>query len=172
MISRSVKEVMGEEIGNRVELLVTEVIASGKKQVMSYSVPIAGQTLWFEAVVSKRDEKSVVAMIRNMTDRKQMERQLEEERARQVAASRLASLGEMAGGVAPEINNPLAIIAGYAGRLMDALNAEPFFTTKPVGSGTGLGLSIAASIVREHGGDIFLVPNSSQTRFVIRLPTV
>ena len=38
-----------------------------------------------------------------------------------VHSSRLASLGEMSGGVAHEINNPLAIISGYSERLLEQL---------------------------------------------------
>ncbi|SMF56387.1 hybrid sensor histidine kinase/response regulator [Pseudobacteriovorax antillogorgiicola] len=43
---------------------------------------------------------------------------LDEERALRIQASKLAALGEMAGGIAHEINNPLGIIAGNASRLM------------------------------------------------------
>lgn len=262
--------------------------------------------------------KTLVGVIRDITERRQMERQLEEQRSRQVAASRLASLGEMAGGMAHEINNPLAIISGYASKVRDLVGSlptsemneeaikaharaieianrieattlriasivkglraisrdgsqdekelvnakiiidetlslciehfrnegitleceiyddlpvrcrrvqisqvilnlltnsffavsnqnrklirilakresgmvelavedsgpgvpleirekifEPFFTTKPVGKGTGLGLSIAASLVRDHGGDIILDEGAPCTRFVMRLP--
>lgn len=68
-------------------------------------------------------EIGVIGIIRDITDRVQMEKQLEDQRARQIAASRLASLGEMAGGMAHEINNPLAIILAYATRLGDLLES-------------------------------------------------
>ncbi len=262
---------------------------------------------------------TLIGVLRDITERRQMERQLDEQRTRQVAASRLASLGEMAGGMAHEINNPLAIISGYASRVRDLIDGlqvsnsnddhkaknraieiasrieattlriativkglksiardgsqdekelvdaisvidetlglcvenfknegvtmetdlkanlpimcrrvqisqvllnlltnaffavglqdggkkiiritasragevvqiaiedsgpgvpqhakekifEPFYTTKPVGKGTGLGLSIAASLVRDHGGTIFLDEESPRTRFVLNLP--
>ena len=54
---------------------------------------------------------------------------LDEERAMRIEASKLASLGEMAGGIAHEINNPLGIISGNANRLIklsqkDQCNSE------------------------------------------------
>lgn len=66
-------------------------------------------------------EIGVIGVIRDITERQNMEKQLEEQRTRQIAASRLASLGEMAGGMAHEINNPLAIISAYATRLGEVL---------------------------------------------------
>lgn len=48
----------------------------------------------------------------------------------------------------------------------------PFFTTKDVGKGTGLGLSISHKIIKCHGGELYLHPESTFTTFVIRLPMI
>lgn len=47
---------------------------------------------------------------------------------------------------------------------------EPFFTTKEPGKGTGLGLSITSSLVRSHGGEIYIDFEAPNTTFVVRLP--
>ncbi len=49
---------------------------------------------------------------------------------------------------------------------------NPFFTTKEVGKGTGLGLSISQGIMKSHDGELFICPNSLQTKFVMRLPII
>ena len=55
--------------------------------------------------------------IRDISDRKLAEQAINLQREKLVAASKLSSLGEMAGGVAHEVNNPLAIIIGQACRI-------------------------------------------------------
>lgn len=48
---------------------------------------------------------------------------------------------------------------------------KPFFTTKP--TGTGLGLSIAYGIIKEHGGEIFLISSEGKgCSYMIDLPAV
>lgn len=48
-----------------------------------------------------------------ITDSRRQSEELELERQKSIQASKLASLGEMAAGIAHEVNNPLSIIAGY-----------------------------------------------------------
>ena len=58
---------------------------------------------------------------------------------------------------------------GVPGEIQEKI-MEPFFTTKDVNQGTGLGLSISKSIMREHKGELNLLPEEANTTFLIRFP--
>lgn len=58
-----------------------------------------------------------VGIVVDETERRAHGAMLERERLRAIEASKMASLGEMAGGIAHEINNPLAIIVGNASHI-------------------------------------------------------
>lgn len=65
------------------------------------------------------------------------------------------------------IDSGKGIPSEIAGQIM-----APFFTTKEVGLGTGLGLSISQSIIREHGGRLWLDNLANNTTFIFELPLV
>jgi PAS domain S-box-containing protein len=58
-----------------------------------------------------------VAHVQDLTERKRVEQELEASRAQMVSSSRLSALGMMAGGIAHEINNPLAVIHASAANI-------------------------------------------------------
>ena len=65
---------------------------------------------------------------KDITERKESERLVVDQQLRIVAASKMSTLGEMAGGIAHEINNPLAIIHGRAEQLREMIetgNSSP-----------------------------------------------
>jgi PAS domain S-box-containing protein len=82
-----------------------------------------GHTIYvlLSIAVVERDEAGrpvhLVAHVQDLTDRKRAEQELEASRAQMVFSSRLSALGMMAGGIAHEINNPLAVIHASAGNI-------------------------------------------------------
>ena len=84
-------------------------------------VTLRGRPIWGSvSAVVKHDREGKPyfdGIIEDITSRVEAERLLSEQRVRMIENARLASLGVMAGGIAHEINNPLAVIAGCAERL-------------------------------------------------------
>ncbi|MEK2690626.1 ATP-binding protein [Bdellovibrio sp. GT3] len=60
----------------------------------------------------------------DITQRRERERLLKEREEKVMVSSRLASLGEMAAGIAHEINNPLAVMGGYMSVIRKSLNSK------------------------------------------------
>lgn len=70
---------------------------------------------------SLENEQNIVLAALDIQTEKEMNVAIEEEKIKQINSSRLASLGELAGGIAHEINNPLAIIMGNTDYLLKKL---------------------------------------------------
>jgi PAS domain S-box-containing protein len=70
------------------------------------------------------NERIIQACIRDISEKKEVEKALVSQREKLVAAAKMSSLGEMAGGIAHEINNPLAIIIGKTTQMKRRLKAE------------------------------------------------
>lgn len=77
-----------------------------------------GSTYWvYSNIIPLRNHETgkideFISIRFNITHEKRLENELENEQAKNVHMGRLAALGEMAGSVAHEINNPVAVIIG------------------------------------------------------------
>lgn len=63
------------------------------------------------------DNKNAVLVSIDITEVKKMEEKIKDEQERSQASAKLASFGEMAAGIAHEINNPMSVISGMIGVL-------------------------------------------------------
>ena len=139
--NNSFSEIVGKELneyhGLRDEDVFTSTLAETLKKsdrdVLRTNVPSEVEEELFNSkgkrwtVLSKRipfhfqnGQKVLISIMRDFSERKRLETELQVSKARQEEASRLATLGETAGGIAHEINNPLNVLVGVA-ELMKAI---------------------------------------------------
>ena len=69
--------------------------------------------------VEYKQKRATLASFMDITERKQMEAEKKELEQQAQVASRLATVGEMASGIAHEINNPLTAVIGYADLVLE-----------------------------------------------------
>lgn len=86
-----------------------ELFGSGQRreQELELSLPGGGARLMLVSATPLPDSGEVLAILRDITRRRALERQL-------VHAEKLSSVGILAAGVAHEIGNPLSAVSGYA----------------------------------------------------------
>jgi two-component system, LuxR family, sensor histidine kinase DctS len=106
---------------NKGELLFTqqEIVDSpaGRRIVDTWKVPVR---------TTSDKPPLLLGISLDTTERSELEKQLEWEHAKRIESSRLASLGEMAAGIAHEINNPLAIIHAISSRMKQKVQSADF----------------------------------------------
>jgi two-component system NtrC family sensor kinase len=105
-----------EESASRQFTAIDEVFATGESRQIVYSLNINNSEIWvstgYSLIAGKSGaSSSVLGISRDVTERKRREDQM-------YHTEKLASLGTLAAGVAHEINNPLAIILGFADMLL------------------------------------------------------
>ncbi len=75
---------------------------------------------------SRGEPLRMTGLVWDVTEKAYAIKKLEQERAKVIANSKMASLGEMASGIAHEINNPLTIILNRANLLKERIRANAF----------------------------------------------
>lgn len=85
--------------------------SSEERRTLEMELPTPKGTLYFLTTYQKyQDKENVMVVSIDVTEQKNLQRQYEETRSKALNSARLSALGEMAGGMAHEINNPLMII--------------------------------------------------------------
>lgn len=86
---------------------------------------VEGRDRWTIRNCRRNVDNGVVFVSTEITELVQARKKLREQEAKAHFSAKLASLGEMAAGIAHEINNPLAIIQGSASVMQKLVDIEP-----------------------------------------------
>ena len=125
MIGQNISMMMPEPFRSEHDQYVSHYMKSGEAKIIGIGREVTGlrkdaTTFPMDLAVSEfrlGGERMFTGIVRNITDRKRLEEQL-------IQSSKLASLGELVGGIAHEINNPASIILMRAASLMREAKEE------------------------------------------------
>jgi PAS domain S-box-containing protein len=92
-VGENIRNILPTEEAQRRLAASTTALQTGKIQVYEFPLCVQGQHLWQEARVMPLDVDEVLVVIRDLTQRKQMEESLRQSEARLAMAQRVAQMG-------------------------------------------------------------------------------
>ena len=138
VVERYQKRQRGEEVPEQYEIEVVATNGEVRKVEINASVLRSG------------DKIETICQMRDVTEKEKISKELEEQQSKVIQASKFSTLGEMASGIAHEINNPLTIILGFTTKLSRLAENESLDkdTAKKIGSKINEMITRIAKIIK------------------------
>lgn len=113
-------ELLGQDLVEPLPLTAAE-----QRMIHLATMPFVFATVFmFSGYFYLNSQKSETKLRRTIVDLRTSQKLIEEQQTMLVASSRLSAIGELAGSIAHEINNPLGIVKGYSEQLIKLLKRE------------------------------------------------
>lgn len=128
---KHIRHVIGETLYEK-NLPYLLGVLNGETQSFTRDIPVASgdirhtQADYLPVFDEKNEVKGFYVLVTDVTQLKKIEKEKEELYQRLIQNSKMIVLGEMAGGIAHEINNPLSIISMNANILTEMLEQDSY----------------------------------------------
>lgn len=113
-LGRRISDVLPDPPASQLADAVAEVFHSGAARVVEYRLPTVQGEGTYEARLWPFPGQQVLAMVRDVTERKRNENAARQSQAQLAHVLRVTTMGEMASGLAHELNQPLQAIVNFA----------------------------------------------------------
>ncbi|MCE3009848.1 MAG: ATP-binding protein [Proteobacteria bacterium] len=122
LIGKSITQVLPSEISEKAIYFLELAKKTRVATEFEFSLKLEGKTYYLRArsqciFLNDSEARGFLVLISDVTEQTQLRMELEVKRSQMIQSAKLSSLGEMAAGIAHEINNPLAIISAQAERM-------------------------------------------------------
>lgn len=143
VLGRCVYPLVAREHQEAFQALVEAALAGASGKLEFQLTSLKGTRRWMETTIvplrqGGRQRQAALAITRDITDRKQAEQEIrrllheaeahqrewQEKQEQLIQAGKLATLGELAAGIAHELNNPLNNIGLFLGNVLDVLHGR------------------------------------------------
>ena len=111
LIGKKVQKILPKKIGIKFYECIKDSIDENKVKSLEYFLEMKGKNIWFEARFTPKTSNSVLAIVRDISEKKEIEKAL-------IRVEKLESIGTLAGGIAHDFNN---VLTGLYGNISLAL---------------------------------------------------
>jgi PAS domain S-box-containing protein len=109
-LGRHMREVLPPALATLFEDAIATLKAEDRPVLVEYTLPMPDGDRYFEARMVTCDKDRVLAVVRDITERKRSEHALSQTQADLSRVSRLTALGEFAASIAHEVRQPLTVV--------------------------------------------------------------
>ncbi|MCB8948941.1 MAG: PAS domain-containing protein [Ardenticatenaceae bacterium] len=143
-LGKKMEDVLPPEIAVAFHDSVEKVIATGKLQIHAYPLFMGGQRNYFEARFIPYDHSNVLAIVQNITERRNMQELA-------VQNEKMLSVGGLAAGMAHEINNPLAGMMQTASVMSNRLTNLEMPANQRAAEAAGISMEAIRTFMESRG---------------------
>jgi signal transduction histidine kinase/ABC-type uncharacterized transport system substrate-binding protein len=124
-LGRRMQDIFPPEMARLFGEKFEQALHSDEPVIVEYSLPMPGGDQHYETRLVRCDNDTIMTIVRDVTVRYRAEEQLHKAQSELARAGRMRALGEVAAGIAHEVNQPLAAIITNARAGQRALDAVP-----------------------------------------------